>query len=70
MDYFLTPPRLKVLSGLMTNLAAGWIGAVIIVPNFSRLPWRDSIQTLLLDVGLAIVSMYLAFRFEEDSTYA
>ena len=37
MTELFTSPRRRVLSGLFTNLSAGWIGAVFIFPNFSDL---------------------------------
>lgn len=57
----------RVLSSLFTNLTAGWIGALIIVPNISDLSQIQDILVLILDVFAAIVSLSIAFWFEERS---
>lgn len=60
-----TSPRLKVLSGLFTNLAAGWIGAVMIFPNVSDFSTLGGKLLLTLDMVAGIVSLAVAFWVEE-----
>ena len=62
-----TNPRLKVLSGLFTNLTAGLIGAIFIAPNFSDLSQTDNQLVLILDIVVATISLLTAFWFEERS---
>jgi len=64
---FFTSAKLKVLSGLFTNLSAGWIGAVVIFPNFSDLSSFWGKFLLTFDVIAAIVCLIIAFWFEERS---
>jgi hypothetical protein len=66
MRYF-TPAKLKVLSGLFGNLAAGWLGAAIITPNFADLSELISKLVLTADIVFAILCLLLAFWFEEKS---
>lgn len=61
------PSRLKVLSGLFTNLSAGWIGAVIILPNFADFTSIKGKLTLTADLIGATVCLLLAFWLEERS---
>lgn len=62
---FFTPAKVKVLSALFTNLSAGWIGAVIIFPNFSDLSSFWGKFLLTFDIVAAIVCLIVAFWFEE-----
>lgn len=54
MSKFFTGARLKVLSGLFTDLSAGWIGAVFIFPNFNDLSLIGNKIILFFDVVAAI----------------
>lgn len=60
-----TKRKLKVLSGLFTNLSAGWIGAVLVFPNFSDLSLLVNQLILTLDIIAAIVSLLIAFWLDE-----
>ena len=62
-----TPARLTVLSGLFANLSAGWIGAVLIFPNFSSLYTLQNKILLTLDIVAAIVCLLIAFWLEDRS---
>lgn len=62
-----TPARLKVLSGFFANLAAGWFGAIVILPNFSDLTELESKLVLTGDGFFATVCLLLAFWFEEKA---
>jgi len=66
-NLFFTSPRLKVLSGLFTNLSAGWIGAIIIFQNFSNLSVFKDKLILLNDTLAAIMCLLIAFWLEERS---
>lgn len=61
---YLTPAKLRVLSGFFTDLAAGWFGAMIIVPNFSGLNTPNDYALLMFDVLFGIVSLMVAFQLE------
>lgn len=50
-----------ILSDLFVNLAAGWFGAVIIVPNFVEGKGKRKLLVLTTDVLLCIVSLATAF---------
>lgn len=62
---FLTLPRARFLTGLFTNLAAGWIGVIFIAPNFSNLANAEDVWSLTLDIFFAILFSWLAIKFEE-----
>ena len=62
-----TRSRLTVLSGLFTNLSAGWIGAILIFQNFSDLAVLDNKIILTTDIITAIVCLLIAFWLEEKS---
>lgn len=65
MKILFSESRLSVLSGLFTNLAAGWIGAIIIFPNFSDLSFFFNKFILLSDLVAAIICLLVAFWLEE-----
>lgn len=55
----------RVLAGLFTNLTAGWVGAIIIAPNFSDIFTFSGGFILLFDALAAIVCLVVAFYLEE-----
>jgi len=65
MRKLFTSPRVRVLSSLFTNLAAGWIGAILIFPNFSDLAGLPNKLVLILDILAATVCLLVAFWLEE-----
>lgn len=65
MNEIFTKARLRVLSGLFTNLSAGWIGAFLILPNFSDLLLLENQIILTVDMMAAIVCLLTAFWLEE-----
>ena len=65
--YIFSKAKLRVLSGLFTNLAAGWVGAVFIFPNFSDLSSLVNKLVLTYNALAAIVSILIAFWLEERS---
>ena len=57
----ISPVIRSILGDLFINLAAGWIGVLIIVPNFSsEKGWKKKI-ILTGDIVLAILSLLLAY---------
>ena len=67
-ELLFTSPRLRVLSGLFTNLTAGLVGAIFITPNFSDLSLLNNQVVLITDMIAAIVCLLTAFFFEERTT--
>lgn len=49
-----------VLSDLMINLAAGWLGAAFITPNFSRKAKKEKIFILTTNLALGIFCVVVA----------
>lgn len=68
MSNLFTPARLRVLSGLFTNLAAAWIGTLLVFSTVSDLVARVSPETLLVNGTYAIVALGIAFICEEKAT--
>ncbi|MBM4401930.1 MAG: hypothetical protein FJ044_01675 [Candidatus Cloacimonetes bacterium] len=56
-----------IFSDLLINLAAGWFGAVIIIPNFAGLNRPLNFLILTVDVIFGMFSLVLAFRFKKLS---
>lgn len=52
---------LSVLSDLFVNLAAGWLGAAFIAPNFSRKKGLEKFIILTSDIMLAIFCLGVGF---------
>jgi len=57
----------EVFSDLLVNLAAGWLGAAFIVPNFSGVVWPSNFVILTMDVLLGIFCLVGAFRLKKAS---
>ena len=55
----------QVLSEFLINIAAGWFGAVIIVPNFSDGKGKTKIAILIVDLVLVIVCLLAAFQIRK-----
>ncbi len=55
------PAWSAIVSDLFINLSAGWLGAVLIVPNFSEEKGRRRALVLTADVLLATISLGIAF---------
>lgn len=55
------PTVFSIASELFINLAAGWLGVVIIVPNFSGERGVRKWLVLTTDIVFAIVCLTLAF---------
>ena len=67
MNIFFNSARMKVLAGLFTNLAAGWIGLVIITLPVPKQLSPESIAALTFDVLLATLCVLIAFELEKKS---
>lgn len=65
MRKLFTSAKMRVLSALFTNLAAGWIGAILIFPNFSDLASLSDKLVLILDILAVTVCLLVAFWLEE-----
>ncbi|HCR35912.1 hypothetical protein A2130_00100 [Candidatus Woesebacteria bacterium GWC2_33_12] len=52
-----------IASDLLINLAAGWLGAVLIVPNFSSKNKRQKLVVLTMDIVFAIFCILGAYKF-------
>ena len=52
----------SLLADLMINIAAGWFGAVFIVPNFSKETGFAKWGMLTVDMIMGILSLWLAFK--------
>ncbi|OGE18021.1 hypothetical protein A2769_01140 [Candidatus Daviesbacteria bacterium RIFCSPHIGHO2_01_FULL_37_27] len=65
MGIIFTKPWLKVLSGLFTNLAAGWFGAVFIVPAFADTTHLSGIIVLIRYLLSGIISLLISVKIEE-----
>lgn len=62
MKSLLTRERLEVLSQLFTNLAAGWLGVVFIIPGITRLENLGDFMWLLKNLFFGILSLLIAIR--------
>jgi hypothetical protein len=51
----------SVLADLSVNLSAGWVGALVIVPNFSKERGARRLLILTVDILAAIVCLIIAF---------
>lgn len=67
MRLFQNPIRVRVLSGLFTNLAAGWLGSVFIFSSLAELVSRADVIILLANAGFGIVCLQIAFILEEKA---
>lgn len=56
-----TPAQAKFLAGLFTNLAAGWLGALFITPNFLGF----HVEFLTYDVLGVTMCSWIAIKLEE-----
>ena len=50
-----------IFSDLLVNLAAGWFGAILIVPNYSSARGKTKIIVLISDFVSAILCLAIAF---------
>ncbi len=55
-----------LVSEICVNLSAGWIGAILIIPNFADAPFPRNVLTLTADFVLAIVSLIVAFYLRKQ----
>lgn len=52
-----------IISDLLINLSAGWIGALIIVPNYTEEKGKRKLIVLTMDISLAMISLFGAYLF-------
>ena len=55
----------RVLSGLFTNLSAGWLGLIVITPNFIPLSIPGNKDVLIYEGVFGILSLVTAIMFDE-----
>lgn len=60
MKDLFTPTRLAILSQLFTNLAAGWLGVVLIIPGVTKLETFGDFLWLTKNLLLGILSLLVA----------
>lgn len=53
---------LSVLSELLVNLAAGWFGAAVIVPQTVPAFSQTSTVVLLVNIGFGVFSLVIAYK--------
>ena len=53
-----------LIADLLVNMAAGWFGAVLIVPNFSKETGFSKWGILTVDLVMGILSLLLAFKLK------
>ena len=64
---FITQTRLSLLSDMFVNLAAGWVGLVLIAPGVWGIAVDEAIFSLTKNVPLAILSLLVAEQLAEGS---
>jgi len=64
-----TAAKLRVLSGLFINLAAAWLTAAALTPNFVALNKPFNLIVLTYDIFGATVFLILAAKIEEKLGY-
>jgi hypothetical protein len=62
-----TQTRLRLLSDLFVNLAAGWMGLVFVAPGIWGIPLREAGFSLTKNIPLAILSLLTAEWLSERS---
>lgn len=61
----LTQAENRFLANLFTNISAGWIGVIIITPNFSDLTQIKDVTILIFNIVSVILFSGFAIRLEE-----
>jgi hypothetical protein len=56
----------NALADLLINLSAGWVGAILISPNFTWASRNKKIIVLTTDVILATISLVLAVILKQS----
>lgn len=51
----------QILSEFLINIAAGWFGAIFIVPIYSKTVGKVKIALLIVNLTFVIVSLCLAY---------
>jgi len=60
-----SPSRLDVLSQMFTNLAAGWLGVVLIIPGVTKLETFEDFLWLTKNLLFSILSLLIAMILSE-----
>jgi hypothetical protein len=62
-----TQTRLRLLSDMFVNLAAGWLGLVLVAPGIWGVYLDEAVFSLTKNIPLAILSLMLAEQLVERS---
>lgn len=62
----INPTLANILSDLLVNLAAGWIGTIFITPVASGKPVREKLLALTWHMFLAIVLLFMAYEITKN----
>ena len=65
MKNLFSPSRLDVLSQMFTNLAAGWLGVVLIIPGVTKLETFEDFLWLTKNLLFSILSLLIAMILSE-----
>lgn len=57
----------EIAADISTNLAAAWLAAAFVVPNFSGRSLSENILVLLLDGAFAIVFAGIAYFLKQET---
>jgi len=57
----------KISADISTNLAAAWLAAAFIVPNFSGRSLSENVLVLILDGVFAIVFAGIAYFLKQEA---
>lgn len=61
----LDPVLLLTIADIFTDLSAGWFGAVLILPIFTRIDSPPNILLLSGDFGAGIISLLTAYKLRK-----
>ena len=62
---FVTKGQLRVIAGVLTNLAAGLFGSILIFPGLADISEEDFLIILTYSLGFGILSMIVASMVED-----
>ncbi len=63
----ITQTRLKLLSDMFVDLAAGWVGLVLVAPGIWGVAVDEAVFSLTKNFPLAILSLLVAEQLHERS---
>lgn len=67
MKFVLSPIHLKTISSVLTNLAAGWIGSIVVLPGVVRFrTFLELAIALTYSLSFATLAIYFVIKIEES----